>query len=107
MVWSDKFRTDSIALDLKFVAVAVALDAIASTDIVNVSEEGILQGIAGLIITNTGGSITANLEVTIDGVVVRSIDLYTASTRWDRAGVAIYGVIWIPLSYDLVTGIKF
>ena len=54
-----------------------------STDIVNVTEVGILLAIAFQGSVNLTGTPTVTLDITIGGGTKRSIKMYTASNSWD------------------------
>lgn len=67
-----------------------SLTATGSTDVVNVTEAGILLEIG--ILVNTGVSVsvpTVIIDITIDGGTTRSIELYTASLGWSASFKAL------------------
>lgn len=70
------------AFDITVTSVAVDLNTIASTTIINVTEVGRL-GTIGLLVTNAiGDACAATLDITIDGGTKRSFTIYNASTGW-------------------------
>ena len=67
---------DDLAYEPTLTSVAVDLNAIASTTIINVTEQGRLINI-GIIVTNAlVGSVAATLDITIDGGTKRSFTLW-------------------------------
>lgn len=54
-----------------------------STDIVNVTESGILFSVGITVTTSISGTVpTVTLDITIDGGTTRAIELYTALISW-------------------------
>ncbi|MCB7129665.1 MAG: hypothetical protein J3T61_09025, partial [Candidatus Brocadiales bacterium] len=60
-------------------SISKSLASLGSTDIVNVTEAGILLIIGIKVTTNIGGPVDANLDITVDGGTTRSLPLYAVS----------------------------
>jgi len=66
---------------------------IGSTDVLNVTEAGILFGIGVIITTQPSGTVpTITIDTTVDGGTTRSIELNTASLTWQLGFQAVAGV---------------
>ncbi len=59
-----------------------ALDAAASTDIINVTEAGKLLGILVAVTVGVTGTPTMRLEIVVDGGTQENITVYSASNNW-------------------------
>ena len=97
----------------------IALNGTGLTNVVNVTEEGILSAIGILVATGPGGSITAALEIQVDGQTTESIAIYTAgitfqpairgwNTMGDGAGAPGGGnsVLMIPVGLAYQTSLR-
>ena len=73
-------------------SIAGNVAAIASTNIVNVTEGGVLNQIALNVTTPPDGAPTVTLVITIDGGTPISINLYTAALTW-AASILPFAVI--------------
>ena len=79
----------NIAFDLQpFSTVNVDLTAIATTDILNVTESGLLQGI-GFFVTepNMSALHVSTLEIIVDGGSTHSIPVFNLAVTWAADGV--------------------
>ena len=68
----------------------IALDAIASTDILNATESGLLVSIAIIVPNTITDASTVTLDITVDGGTTRSLSVYNVSTGWDPAGLGAF-----------------
>lgn len=62
---------------------SVALGSSATTTVIDVTEAGILLSVHGQVSSAVGGTNTAYLKVTIDGVAGDNLYLYNVSTTWN------------------------
>jgi len=77
------------AFDVIYSPVTDDLTATGTTDIVNVTEAGLLLAITFGVTVGITGSITSNIEIVVDGGATRTIPGYSGNT-WNPAGMGIW-----------------
>jgi len=80
------------AYDVTLTVVSDALTATGSTDILNVTEIGVLMGISQLVTTTLSGATLPifTLDITVDGGTLRTIKTYDNQANWAKDGFAMW-----------------
>jgi len=78
--------------DIIYATATDDLGATGTTDIVNVTETGVLLVIPFVCTVGITGTLTSVLEIVVDGGTTRTINVYTASSSWDAAGIGVWNL---------------